>query len=102
MDLGTQTRIMEIGKTADDKPVVLLGSPDPDSTEITALTVTTGDPTYSGPLAGVQLGLPVFHVLEESVEAASDANVYEHHVGVMREALDTDGIRSTMERLRNA
>lgn len=100
MDLGTQAQVLEISKKAVEKPVVLLGAPDPDSSELTALTVTSGDPTYSGPLAGVQLELPVFHVLEDAVEAASDAVIYEQHVGVMKEALDADGIRSAMARLR--
>jgi len=102
MDLGTQAQVLEISKKAEAKPVVLLGSPDPDSTELTAMTVMSGDPTYSGPLAGVQLELPVFHVLEDAIEVASDASVYEEHVGVMKEALDADGIRATMARLRQS
>ena len=39
----------------------------------------SGDPTYAGPLAGVQLGLPVYHIMETSVEAASDDAAYEEH-----------------------
>jgi betaine reductase len=35
--------------------------------EVFAETVTQGDPSYAGPLAGVALKIPVYHVLEEEV-----------------------------------
>ncbi len=35
--------------------------------EVFAETVTEGDPSYAGPLAGVALKIPVYHVLEEEV-----------------------------------
>ena len=35
--------------------VIILGAPDPDAAEMYAETVTLGDPTYAGPLAGVSL-----------------------------------------------
>jgi betaine reductase len=100
MDLGTQSQILELSKRDGDLPLVLLGSPDPESAELTALTVMSGDPTYSGPLAGVQLGLPVYHVLEDEVASLADPQVYEEQVGVMKLALDADGIVATMERVR--
>jgi betaine reductase len=99
MGLGTQAQILELSE-AQDSIVVLLGAPDPDSAELAALTVLTGDPTYSGPLAGVQLGLPVYHVLEPEVVAASDPVVYDEQVGVMTLALDAEGIIATMTRVR--
>jgi len=37
--------------------------------EVFAETVTEGDPSYAGPLAGVSLKIPVYHVLEEDVMA---------------------------------
>jgi betaine reductase len=100
MDLGTQTRILELSQQTGAPPVVLLGSPDPESAELSALTVLSGDPTYSGPLAGVQLGLPVYHVLESAVAASADPQVYEEQIGVMKLALDIEGIVATMERVR--
>ena len=101
MDLGTQAQVLALSEKGADLPIVLLGSPDPESAELTALTVTTGDPTFSGPLAGVQLGLPVFHVFESEVESAADATVYDREVGVMKEALDAEGIVGTMMRVRS-
>ena len=47
-----------------DDMVVILGSPSAESAEVYARTVTEGDPSWVGALAGVALGLPVFHVLE--------------------------------------
>jgi len=44
---------------------VVLGASDIDGALISAETVTTGDPSFSGPLAGVSLRLPVYHILEQ-------------------------------------
>jgi len=99
MDLATQSRVLELAKASDDL-IVVLGAPDPESSELSALTMISGDPTYAGPLAGVQLGLPVYHILESEVEAASDTAAYEENVGLMQMALDRDGIIETMRRVR--
>tara|TARA_B110000438_G_scaffold301130_1_gene355224 strand:+ start:1897 stop:2139 length:243 start_codon:yes stop_codon:yes gene_type:complete len=70
----------------------VLGTPDRDSTEIVTQTVTTGDPSYAGPLAGVSLGLPVIHVLDERIEEQSDSEIYSSEIGVMLDALETDAL----------
>ena len=46
---------------------VVLGNGEANGVEVFAETVTQGDPTYAGPLAGVALKIPVYHVLEEEV-----------------------------------
>lgn len=46
---------------------VVLGNGEANGLEVFAETVTRGDPTYAGPLAGVALGIPVYHVLEPEV-----------------------------------
>lgn len=102
MDLGTQSQILEITSRSAEKPLVVLGSPDPESAELTALSVTSGDPTFSGPLAGVPLGLPVYHVLEDDIASQANPDVYEEQVGVMKLALDADAIVSTMLRIRES
>ena len=68
MDPENQDRIKGLVDThgADDL-VVVLGAADLESLEVAAETVTLGDPAYVGQLAGVQLGLPVVHILEEDV-----------------------------------
>jgi glycine reductase len=100
MDLATQSRILEIANRSTVKPLVLLGSPDADSAELSALTVLAGDPTFSGPLAGVPLGLPVYHVLEDEIASIAGADVYEAQVGLMGIALDAEEICSAMQRVR--
>ena len=46
---------------------VILGNGEPGGVEVFAQTVTEGDPSYAGPLAGVALKIPVYHMLEEEV-----------------------------------
>src|SRR5439155_25691408 len=60
-----------------DDIVVLLGAGDAEAVEVAAETVREGDPAYVGPLAGVQLGLPVMHVFEDEVREQADPTVYE-------------------------
>src|SRR5207302_560143 len=69
MDLEEQGRIQQLVEGGGrDRMVVLLGTPNASSTLMIALTLTQGDPSYAGPLAGVPLGLPVYHILEEEVK----------------------------------
>jgi glycine/sarcosine/betaine reductase complex component A len=56
---------------------VVLGNADALGVEVFAETVTQGDPTYAGPLTGVSLQIPVFHVLEDEVLAAVPAKLRE-------------------------
>ncbi len=63
-------------------------------------TVTEGDPAYVGPLAGVQLGLPVVHIFENDVRAQVDPAVYEEQVGLVEMAVDSDAVKKAMKRLR--
>lgn len=80
--------------------IVILGTPDAESAGIFAETVTIGDPAFSGPLAGVQLGLPVYHVLEPEVKEAADPQVYEDEVSLMEISLDVEAIRDEVRRFR--
>ncbi len=47
-----------------------------------AQTVIAGDRSYAGPLAGVPLGLPVFHVFEPEVRDQVPGDVYEAQVAL--------------------
>jgi betaine reductase len=80
--------------------VVLLGAADEDAVEVAAETVREGDPAYVGPLAGVQLGLPVLHVFEDEVKAQADPAVYEAAVGFFALSFDTEAIAQAMKRAR--
>ena len=99
MDPENQDRIKGLVDTygADDV-VVVLGAADLESLEVAAETVTLGDPAYVGPLAGVQLGLPVVHILEEDVKEQVDAAVYDEQVGLLEMTLDIDQVRVAAQR----
>jgi glycine reductase len=94
MDPENQDRIKGLVDThgADDL-VVVLGAADLESLEVAAETVTMGDPAYVGPLAGVQLGLPVVHILEEDVKEQVDAGLYDEQVGLLEMTLDVEQVR---------
>src|SRR5438067_10759181 len=101
MDLGTQEAILRlVNQHGKDKLLVLLGAPDAESAEISAETVVVGDPTYAGPLAEAQLGLEVYHVLEEEVRGAVPDDVWEEQIGVMADVLDVDEIAAAIRPFR--
>jgi len=103
MDLEEQGTIQRLVEGGDrDRMVVLLGTPTAGSTMMIALTLTQGDPSYAGPLAGVPLGLPVYHVLEDEVKAVVPAEVYDREIGPMEFVLDAPAIVSAMARARAA
>jgi len=80
--------------------VVLLGAGDAEAVEVAAETVREGDPAYVGPLAGVQLGLPVLHVFEDEVKEQADPAVYEEQIGFFAMTLDVDELKEAMRRAR--
>ena len=51
-----------------------------------------GDPTYAGALTETQLGLSVYHVLEEEFRSQIDDEVWEDQIGVMADVLDAEVI----------
>jgi glycine/sarcosine/betaine reductase complex component A len=99
MDPENQDRIKGLVDShgADDL-VVVLGAADLESLEVAAETVTLGDPAYVGPLAGVQLGLPVIHILEEDVKEQVEADVYDEQVGLLEMTLDIEQVREAASR----
>jgi betaine reductase len=81
--------------------VVVLGSPTPESAEVYARTVTEGDPSWVGPLAGIALGLPVFHVMEPEIKAQFDPKVYQEQIGIMESVLDMDDLIKAVRLVRD-
>ena len=82
--------------------VVILGAPDADSAELYAETVVSGDPSWAGPLAGVALGLPVYHILEPELKAQIDPAVYKENLELMEIALDVERISKALQGMREA
>lgn len=93
MDSESQAAVKKlVDETGSENLVVVLGSANPDLAEVAARTVTMGDPSFAGPLAGVSLKLPVYHILEPEVKEAVPAEVYEQQAGFMAMILDTEEI----------
>ena len=82
--------------------IVVLGAPDADSAELYAETVISGDPSWAGPLAGVALGLPVYHILEPVIKDQIDTAVYKEHLELMEIALDVERISKALDKIREA
>jgi betaine reductase len=101
MDVHSQDAILKLAQAnPKDRIIVLLGSPDPESAEIAAETVVSGDPSYAGPLAGAQLGLPVHHVLDPVVRQEIPQAVWDEQIGVMADVLDAAGVTRAVEEMR--
>ncbi len=83
-----------------DSLVVVLGAADLEAIEVAAETLTAGDPAYVGPLAGVPLGLPVVHILDEDVKQQIDPDVYDDQVGLLEMSLETETVREAMRKIR--
>ena len=101
MDLENQKRIKEATEQfGAENVVVLLGASEAEAAGLAAETVTVGDPTFAGPLAGVALNLPVYHVVENEIKKQIDSSVYEEQVGMMEMVLDVDAISQEMKSIR--
>ena len=85
-----------------DDVVVLLGTPTPESSELYALTLTQGDPSWAGPLAGVALNLPVYHILEREIQALVPSETYDREVTFATLTLDGEAIEAAVQRVREA
>jgi len=102
MDLSTQETIKRLtDEHGSDSLLVLLGAPDAESAGIAAETVVLGDPSWAGPLAGVQLGLPVYHILEDELRSAVPEEVWEEQVGLMVDVLEVGDIADAVREFRD-
>ena len=101
MDLEDQGAIKQVAEQYNGQNLmVVLGAPSADAAGIAAETVTIGDPTYAGVLAGVSLGLPTYHILEPEIKEQVDPAVYAEQVGVMEAILESEKITAEMRRVR--
>ena len=101
MDPENQGRIKStVERYGSDDLVVVLGAADLEGLEMVAETVTEGDPSYVGPLAGVQLGLPVVHIFEDDLRVQVDPDVYNDQIGFVELAVDSDAVKAAMKKFR--
>ena len=102
MDLENQKRVKELSeKYGPENIVVVLGAAEGEAAGLAAETVTAGDPTFAGPLTGVQLGLRCYHVCEEAVKSEIAADLYDEQIGMMEMVLDVDDIANEMSAIRD-
>lgn len=99
--MESQAEIKKLAEsTGTDDLVVVLGASDIEGAEIAAETLTVGDPSYAGPLAGVSLGLPIYHILEPEVKAAIPPDVYDEAAGIVSMIVDVDEVAQKFQALR--
>ena len=102
MDLENQKRVKDFAdEYGAENLVVVLGVAEGEAAGLVAETVTAGDPTFAGPLTGVQLGLTVYHVCEPEMKAEFDEAVYDEQVSMMEMVLDVGDIVSEMSSIRD-
>jgi hypothetical protein len=101
MDLENQKRVKAYAEQyGAENVVVILGASEGEAAGLAAETVTAGDPTYAGPLAGVSLGLAVYHICEPEIKAEIDEAVYEEQISMMEMVLNVDDIVKEMTAIR--
>ncbi len=102
MDLENQKRVKDFAdQYGPENIVVVLGAAEGEAAGLAAETVTAGDPTFAGPLTGVQLGLTVYHICEPEIKNEVDPAVYDEQVGMMEMVMDVDDIISEMSSIRD-
>lgn len=102
MDLENQKRVKDFAdQFGAENVIVILGAAEGEAAGLAAETVTAGDPTFAGPLAGVQLGLSVFHICEEQMKEEVDAGVYDEQISMMEMVMDVDDISKEMTTIRD-
>ena len=79
---------------------VVLGNGEANGVEVFAETVTQGDPSYAGPLAGVALKIPVYHVLEEEILGALPDNLREEKLQLSSLVIDVEPMHQVLKRAR--
>lgn len=101
MDLEDQWAIMRvIREYGDENLVVMLGCQDTESTQTHAETVTLGDPSLAGPLAGTSLSLPVYHILEPEIKNYFSQNIKDTLLKPLEKTIDVESICSRMQDVR--
>ena len=102
MDLEIQQRVKDLTeKNGAENIVVVLGGAEAEASGLSAETVSAGDPTYAGPLAGISLGLPVYHMVEPEIKEECDPKVYDEQCGMMEMVLDVDDIIKEVKTVRD-
>jgi hypothetical protein len=79
---------------------VILGNGEANGVEVYAETVTEGDPSYAGPLAGIALRIPVYHVLEPEVAGMVPENIRQEKLELSSMVIDVEPMRRLLRASR--
>ncbi len=80
----------------------MLGTPTLESSRLFATTITDGDPTWAGPLAGSGLNIPVYHIIESDIAGQISEDIYDEEIGLFDLALDgKDEIVAALKKIRD-
>jgi len=102
MDLENQKRIKDFAdKYGAENLIIVLGGAEAEASGMAVETVANGDPTFAGPLAGVQLGLAAYHVVEDEIKNEVDTAVYEEQVAMMEMVIEVDEIVKEVKSYRD-
>jgi len=101
MDLENQQRIKDLAdEHGAENLVVILGGAEAEASGLACETVSNGDPTFAGPLAGVQLGLAAYHIMEPEIKNEVAEDVYEEQISMMEMVLEVDEIIEEVKEYR--
>ena len=102
MDSDNQTLMMRlVEEHGRENLIVVLGAADLEGVEISAETLTTGDPSFAGPLAGVSLGLQVYHILEPVFKKYIPEDVYQDKLGIFELTTDSAQLEQSLATIRD-
>jgi len=102
MDSENQSLMMKFAEEhGKENLVVVLGAADLEGVEISAETLTTGDPSLAGPLAGVQLGLKVYHILEPEIKEFIPEDLYQEKLGIFELTTDIEKLGNALSKIRS-
>jgi glycine/sarcosine/betaine reductase complex component A len=79
---------------------VVLGNGEANGVEVFAETVTQGDPSYAGPLAGIALKIPVYHMLEEEVMSGVPEQLREEKLQLSSLVIDMEPMHQVLQTAR--
>ena len=103
IDLDGQEELKQtVEKVGKDDLVVLLGTPNAESSELYAVTLKDGDPSWAGALAGIQLELPVYHITEEEIKNQINPELYADELEVAEMVLEVEEISESVKKVRES
>jgi betaine reductase len=101
MDLEGQGNYKKIGESNDAKDLVaILGATSADTLQLIAETLKNGDPSWAGPLSGVALGIPSYHILEPEISSQVDPSIYEQELALPSMTVEVEELAKPLRAIR--